>query len=205
LAKEIGIFPLPTGSGFFMVAGKIKAYILAGGSSRRMGTDKLFLKIDDRSLLERTISTCEFCFENVKLVAGNPARFSSLGIDIVPDSPAARGPMAGVIAALEDSDRDICFVTAADLPDLSRTIIESLIARYSGQQYFGLMEPGGLQPLCGIYSGSSLDAFYRFAREGNFSVAAAVESLNYEALALPSVRWRNINYPGDLAPGERDG
>lgn len=170
-----------------------------------MGEDKLFLQIGDQTLLARTIATCEECCEKVKLVAGNPARLSTLGIEVVPDSPVARGPMAGIIAALEDSYSDVCFVTAADLPDLNKTIIESLIARYGGQQYFGLMESGGLQPLCGIYGGSSLDAFYRFAREGNFSVAAAVESLDYEALALPSIRWRNINYPEDLAAGGRDG
>jgi molybdopterin-guanine dinucleotide biosynthesis protein A len=141
----------------------------------------------------------------VKLVAGNPAGLSSLEMEVVRDSPTAKGPMAGIIAALEDSDNDICFVTAADLPDLDEKIIASLTSRYEGKQYLGLREPEGVQPLCGIYHRSSLEIFYQFAREGNFSVTAAVKSLDYDAIALPSIRWRNINYPEDLPVGERDG
>ncbi len=169
-----------------------------------MGVDKLFLQIDGRSMLERTIDVCERCFSRVKLVAGEPARLSSLNREVILDSPMARGPMAGVIAALEDCDQDCCFVTAADLLDLSTEIIESLVSRYSGQQYFGLMEPNGLQPLCGIYHKSSLKSLYHFARTKEFSVAALVRTLDHNHIVVSSSRWRNINYPEDLTVGEHD-
>jgi molybdopterin-guanine dinucleotide biosynthesis protein A len=187
-----------------MGAENINAYILAGGSSRRIRKDKLFLQIGDQTLLSKTVATCENCFEKVKLVAVKPARLSSLGIDVVQDSPAAKGPMAGIIAALEDSDTDTCFITAADLPDLSVEIIAALIAKYHGQRYFGLMEPNGLQPLCGIYHKSSIDDFYQFAKRGNFSVADVVKSLDHDLIKLPPIRWRNINYPEDLVVGNHD-
>ncbi|MFQ6007837.1 MAG: molybdenum cofactor guanylyltransferase [Candidatus Zixiibacteriota bacterium] len=185
-----------------MVSKDLSAYVLAGGSSRRMGADKLFLKIGSQSLLERTIITCETCFKQVKLVARQSGKFSSLGITVVLDSPRAHGPMAGVIAALEDCNSDSCFVMAADLCDLSAEIIASLISQYKGQQYLGLIEADGLQPLCGIYHKSSLEVFYRCAQNGEYCLVEALKALNHSGIALPVGQWRNINYQEDLA---RDG
>jgi molybdopterin-guanine dinucleotide biosynthesis protein A len=194
--------PPPTGSGFFMARKDLIAYLLAGGSSRRMGVDKLFMQVEGKTLLERTLATCEACFKTVKLVANEPAKFSSLNYAVVPDSPRARGPMAGVIAALEDCNSDICFVTASDLLDLNEEIIESLIARYQDQQYLGLIEENGLQPLCGLYHKSSLGAFYRCAHKDEFRLSEAIKELNHNGIAVPSHQWRNINSPEDLPTGD---
>ncbi|MCP4583105.1 MAG: molybdenum cofactor guanylyltransferase [candidate division Zixibacteria bacterium] len=183
----------------------LDAYILAGGRSRRMGTDKLYLQIDGQTLLERTIATCRACLKKVKLVAGNSARLSSLSVELVLDSPMAKGPMAGIIAALEDCETETCFITAVDLPDLNPDVVESIIDRYEGQQYFGLLEANGLQPLCGIYHKSALEVFYQFARNKGFSVTEVVKTLNYDVINVDSPRWRNLNYPEDLAVGEFDG
>jgi len=183
----------------------LTAYVLAGGGSRRMGTDKLSLQIGGQPLLERTIATCAACCKQVKLVAGPSARFSMINCPVVSDSPRARGPMAGVIAALEDCDTDGCFVTAADLFDLSVAVIESLIAQYHGQQYLGVTEPGGVQPLCGIYHKSSLEVFYRRAQHHDFRMTEAVLALDHSGIALPAGQWRNINDPADLPIGGLNG
>jgi molybdopterin-guanine dinucleotide biosynthesis protein A len=188
-----------------MVGKDLIAYILAGGSSRRMGVDKLFLQISGQPLLARALATCEAYFRQVKLVAGQSAKFSSLDYPVVLDSPRARGPMAGVIAALEDCGTDVCFVTAADLFDLSVEVIASLLTKYRGQQYFGLIETNRLQPLCGIYHKSSLNVFYRCAQNGEFRMADALKALNHGGVVLPSGRWRNINNREDLVMGGLNG
>ena len=190
---------------FFMDRTNLTGYVLAGGSSRRMGVDKLFIRVEGKTLLERTLATCEACFSTVKLVANERAKFSSLGYAVVLDSPRARGPMAGVIAALKDCVADVCFVTAVDLYDLSAGMIESLIARYREQQYLGLIEKGGLQPLCGLYHKSSLGAFYRCAQKNEFRMAEAMKELNYSGIAAPSDHWRNINSRDDLPIGDCHG
>lgn len=188
-----------------MIRSDFIAYVLAGGSSRRMRVDKLFLQIGGQSLLERAIATCEPCFRQVRLVAGQSDRFSSLDYTVVLDSPRASGPMAGVIAALEDCETDSCFLTAADLFDLSAEVIESLVDQYRGQQYLGVKESSGLQPLCGIYHRSSLGAFYRCAQNGKYRMADALNELKSDGVALPSGQWRNINSPEDLAVGGLNG
>lgn len=188
-----------------MVENGLTAYILAGGRSRRMGVDKLFLQVGGRSLLERTIATCEQCFREVKLVAGSSDKFLLFNKPVVTDSPRADGPMAGVIAAIEDCDGDHCFVTASDLFDLRGEIIEALITEYTGQQYLGVRESGGIQPLCGIYHTSVLAVLYYFARNGVYNMTKFVHALAYDAIDIPDGRWRNINSPDDLAIGGLDG
>ena len=187
---------------FFMGKRNFTAYILAGGKSHRMGSDKLFLKLGSQSMLEHAIAACDECFKQVKLVAGKRSRFLALNHNVVLDSPRAQGPMAGVIAALEDCETDICFVTAADLPDLTAEIIRSLVSHYRDQQYLGLIEKNGLQPLCGIYHKSSLDVFYHCAQNDKFCMAEALKSLDHSGIALPAGRWRNINCPEDLVVGD---
>ncbi len=188
-----------------MIGSDIIAYILAGGGSRRMGVDKLFLHIEGLSLLERTIAVCEASFSQVRLVSGKPGKLASLGYPVVVDNPLARGPMGGVIAALRDCPDDCCFITAADLLDLRPEIISSLTDQYDGQQYLGMLESGGLQPLCGIYHKSALDVICRFAEAGEFSMKKAVTALRHGTVALPAGRWRNINSPEDLAMGGLNG
>jgi len=189
----------------FMIIGNFNAYVLAGGSSRRMGVDKLFLQIDGRSMLERAIATCKSCFKQVKLVTIQATRLSSFGYPVITDSPRAKGPMAGVIAALEDCDTSHCFVTAGDLLDLNAEIIELMVTQYRGQQYLGLIETNNIQPLCGIYHKSSLEVFYRFTQNDDFCMTKAVMALNYSGIVLRNSRWRNINCPEDLPNGVING
>jgi molybdopterin-guanine dinucleotide biosynthesis protein A len=185
----------------FMMKLILNAYILAGGQSRRLGKDKLYVQVDGQTLLENVVNICRKCFNEVKLVARDSTIISFSDIEIVIDSPKAEGPMAGVIAALENCPLDSCFITAVDLPDLNIEIVETLINNYEGQQYFGLEEAGGLQPLCGIYEKSALEVFYRSARNKNYSVTEVVRSLDYDLIDLKSRQWRNVNSPEDLTIG----
>jgi molybdopterin-guanine dinucleotide biosynthesis protein A len=170
-----------------------------------MGTDKLFMQVEGRPLLERVIGVCKECFKTVKLVAPSSTRLQSFGYPVVNDNPRARGPMAGVMAALTDCRGDCCFVTAADLCDLSPDIVASLIDRYEKQHYLGVREAKGIQPLCGIYHVCTLDVFYLFAQRGEYSMKKLVQALMHDGLDLPEGRWRNINCPDDLIDGECHG
>ena len=178
------------------------AYVLAGGQSRRMGTNKLSLVIDGISLLEHTARKCAACFDQVKLVAPQSDNLLHLGYPVVLDSLEAFGPMAGVIAALECCPNQTCFVTAADLYDLGVEIIASLTSQYRGQQFFGLRERMGIQPLCGIYHKSALSVLLKKAKCGEYGMADALSEMDIETISLPPGQWRNLNRPEDLAAVE---
>lgn len=175
------------------------AYVLAGGQSRRMGTDKLSLMIGGASLLERTTAVCAASFGLVKLVAPTAGKLSELGYPVVLDSPTAAGPMAGIIAVLEDCPTESCFVTAADLFDLSTEVIELLVSRYRGQDYIGLKEERGVQPLCGIYNVAALAVLQSRAEKGSYGMSDALQDMRIGSVEIPPGQWRNLNRPEDLA------
>lgn len=174
------------------------SYILAGGQSRRMGKDKLFMEIDGKSLLQKTIDVCLANFSSVSIVAKEKKKFQETKLPILIDAPGAQGPMAGVITALSDCQTDCCFITAADFYDLDNVIIKMLIENYQNEEYLGLAEPGGVQPLCGIYSTSALTKIIKQAESGNYKMSEAVARLKHKLLPIENKRWRNINNPDDL-------
>lgn len=105
--------------------------VLAGGLSRRMGgTDKALLPLAGRPLVqhatERLAPQCESVILNAN---GDPFRFSSMTLPIVPDSiPDHPGPLAGILAALEWSvtqGPDIAWVVSApaDTPFIPHDLV----------------------------------------------------------------------------------
>ncbi len=110
--------------------------LLAGGLARRMGGgDKPLKTIAGRTILERAVERlapqCDGLIVNAN---GDPARFASLGLPIVPDDvPGFAGPLAGILAALDWTAAhrpEIAWVAsaAADSPFLPRDFLARLHA-----------------------------------------------------------------------------
>ena len=176
----------------------IDAYILAGGQSRRMGRDKLFIEMNEQSLLSRTMSSCRAVFSEVALVARSKEPFSQFDCRILIDMPGIDGPLAGVITAIEDCRSEMLFITAADLYDLNADTIRTLLKTYNGEQYLGIRERDHIQPLCGIYAKTALDTLLKAAQEGTTRMSEAIHGLECRFIPPPSGNWRNINSPEDL-------
>ncbi len=166
-----------------------------------MKQDKLFVESGGITLLERTVRACESVFAETVIVARETAKFISLSKRIVLDVPDVPGPVAGLIAALEDCTGEAAFITAADLLDLSETVVRSLLRAYAGEDYLGVREPDRLQPLCGIYSISVLPHLKAMAADGIFALHQVLSELETGTVSVPQARWRNINRPNDLEGG----
>ena len=112
--------------------------LLAGGLARRMGGgDKPMRQIGGSTILQRVIARLKPQCDGLILNAnGDPARFASFSLPVVPDSVTGfPGPLAGILAGLEwmASNRpDIAWVlsAAADCPFLPR----DLLARLHGER-----------------------------------------------------------------------
>jgi molybdenum cofactor guanylyltransferase len=114
----------------------IPAVLLAGGLARRMGGgDKPMRVIGGRTILERVIARlrpqCECLILNAN---GDPARFASFGLPVVPDDVAGfPGPLAGILAGLDwvAANRPTAqwmLSAAGDCPFLPRDLVARLDA-----------------------------------------------------------------------------
>src|SRR6185295_4885070 len=101
----------------------IEAFILAGGASRRMGTDKSQLLIDRQTFAERISETLFKLTDSVTLV-GRELENSSL--PSVADVYPQWGALGGLHAALSACRRDWAIVVACDLPFVTAGLFSSL-------------------------------------------------------------------------------
>jgi molybdenum cofactor guanylyltransferase len=109
----------------------VAAIILAGGTSQRMGTDKLVLTLEGRSLLQRAVHAARRVTDQV-VVAGPPREALGDLVHFVGEDPPLGGPLAGLAAALEvlPADVDEVLVLAGDLahPDETVDLLSSALA-----------------------------------------------------------------------------
>jgi molybdopterin-guanine dinucleotide biosynthesis protein A len=78
--------------------------VLAGGQARRMGGgDKAFIQIGGKPILDYVLARLRpDCGRIVLNANGDPVRFASYGLPVVPDSvPDFAGPLAGILAGLD--------------------------------------------------------------------------------------------------------
>jgi molybdenum cofactor guanylyltransferase len=118
----------------------ILGVILAGGSSRRMGGgDKGLADLDGRPMLAHVIE--RFRTQTATLVLnanGDPARFESYGLPVIPDRDRKeQGPMAGLIAAMHWAERSNPAISAvatvtSDVPFLPLDLVARLVAESQG-------------------------------------------------------------------------
>ena len=77
------------------------AALLAGGRSSRFGSDKARVHVHGVPLLRRNHALLTPAFDHVAIVGPRADAYADLGLVCTPDDTPHRGPMAGVIAALE--------------------------------------------------------------------------------------------------------
>lgn len=134
-----------------MAANNISVYILAGGKSSRMGTDKGLLPLGDKKIVEHVIGALKPLSENVFIVSSNKA-YETFGLELVSDAFKNIGPAGGIHAALQHCKTPKAFICSCDTPFISSHAAEYLITE---SENFDICIPvfeGNIEPLFGVYS-----------------------------------------------------
>jgi molybdopterin-guanine dinucleotide biosynthesis protein A len=181
-------------------------YILAGGKSRRFGSNKALFKIAGQAVIERVIAAVPPAHP-VFIITNLPAEYAHLGLPTLPDNYPDAGPLAGIQAGLADSPREWNFFLACDFPCLRTAVIEEIGAalfnknREDGGAQVILPETAeGLQPLCALWSKSTLPFVEAALNGGQRSVRAVLAKLSLHRVLLTQPEaLLNLNTPEDLA------
>ncbi len=111
----------------------VPVIVLAGGASRRMGTDKRLLDIDGTPMLQRVIDGLpEVSRILVVIEASRPLPADLLAsdrVELVPDRRLSKGPLGGLEAGLMATDEDVVLVLAGDMPWVPSAVLDLLVAR----------------------------------------------------------------------------
>ncbi|MFQ5676108.1 MAG: molybdenum cofactor guanylyltransferase [bacterium] len=178
----------------------MNCYILAGGQSKRFGQNKALYALDTgETLLERVIAIIPASIKAIKLVTNSPEDYRFLTLPMLPDVHPGLGPISGVHAGLVDSQHQLNFFLACDLPMISTDFIERILAAHSGQDIFGIKTAKGYEPLCTIYSKNCIPKIETLLAAKEYSLQALFEAMPSEFIEVPNSEVLfNLNTIHDL-------
>jgi len=189
----------------------VTAFILAGGNSTRMGTDKAFVMLEGRTLLARALEVCRTVTSDVRIV-GDRKRFAPFA-PVVEDVFPGCGPLAGMHAALRASQTDWNVLLAVDLPFVSPALLHFLVAQArQGEAMVTVPRAGkGWQPLCAVYRRAFADAAETALRAGRYKIDALFDDSPIRPVVEEDLRragfspevFRNLNTPEELADARK--
>jgi molybdenum cofactor guanylyltransferase len=182
--------------------------ILAGGLSSRMGGgDKALLPFGPGTVLSAVQDRFEPQVATLAINAnGDPARFQSFGLPVLPDSVAGfPGPLAGVLAAMDwasAAGHDRVVTVPSDTPFLPCDLVPRLLWAAEGGASVVIASSGDvLHPTAALWSVTLRDALAQAVARGDRKVRLFAED-NYAAIvAFPATTpdpFFNINTPEDL-------
>ena len=134
----------------------ITAVILAGGQSRRFGSNKALARLGDNGLvIERIADVLKDIFEEILVLSKNRAVFEFLEkpwLHILNDRSSDFHPLNGLASALSYAKTEKIFVCGCDMPFLNPALIHFICSKSEAADATVPLWKGEIQPLCGVYS-----------------------------------------------------
>ena len=193
------------------VDNSLTAFVLAGGRSTRMGTDKAFLEIGGETLLARAIRTLEAVASDVRIV-GSADKFGG-DRPVVEDIYRGCGPLGGIHAALSTSPTEMNLMLAVDLPFIDAQFLNFMIGRARACDAIVTVPRSGgrFQPLCAVYRKSFAVVAEEALRVGQNKIDSlfpsittlVVEQSELEAEGFSPEIFRNLNTSADWEQARR--
>lgn len=185
------------------------AALIAGGQSRRMGTDKAFLPWHGRLLWEHQMDKLRsLAPAQLLLSCREDQPFApAAGVNKVNDLAPGCGPLGGIAACLSVCEAPLLVVLGVDLPQLpaeyltellqaSRPGCGAVVQRTAGDRAY-------FEPLAAVYPASLAAAAAMRLQAGQLAlqpfIAEAVAAGQMRVLPAPQDAWfANLNAPEDL-------
>lgn len=136
----------------------VKAVVLSGGKSERIGDNKSFLSIESSFLLDVVVRRLRLVFSDIYIVTNRPSIYEGLNAICLADIFTEKGPLGGIYTALELIDANYIFVFACDMPFLNTQLITFMMEKIDKR--YDVIVPLSdkkAEPLHAIYSRSLKD------------------------------------------------
>ncbi len=185
-----------------VVAPPLSAAILAGGQSRRMGTDKALLRLEPGgpTLIERVAAAVGAVAADTFLVV-NDDRLTALGLRAVPDVYPGAGALGGIYSAVAGARHEHCLVVACDMPFLSVPLLRAMAVQPRDYDVLAPFLPvaegaanrqgtaGGVyETLHAIYGRGALPAMREELEAGRFKIVGFFPRVRVRPFAIEWVR-----------------
>lgn len=184
--------------------------IMAGGMNRRFGSDKAFIRLGGKYLIEHIIDALRGVFDEVVIVTNSTTKYQQLGCTLLQDIFPGKGCLGGLYTGLKHSRDGKVFAVACDMPFLNKEFVEYMLGPFQG---YDIVIPryDALQPMHAVYSAGCLPHMEELMREGNLKILdffdkVRIKEIGPEEIARfepQGLMFYNINTPEDLKEAEK--
>lgn len=105
----------------------VQVYILAGGLSSRMGSDKGMLVWNGKTFISHILHTLSFLFEHIVIISNNATEYHNLGCIVINDTIKDIGPIGGIYTGLQHSKKELNLFVTCDAPLLSHSFFKEFL------------------------------------------------------------------------------
>lgn len=179
----------------------MKAVVLAGGKSSRMGQDKALILFNEKPLLLHIANILQEVNSKV-YISGKKGAYNSFPYPQIADVYPEKGPLGGIYSALEYCKDDI-LVCPCDMPFINTYVLYFLLLNYDSTRINVLEFNGQIFPTLGIYPYNVASALKTFIENDILQLQKVLTALNAQKIAYPvhpntKKYFTNLNTPEDL-------
>jgi molybdopterin-guanine dinucleotide biosynthesis protein A len=197
------------------LAGLTSAIVLAGGLSKRFGSEKPFVLFDSKPLICHVVNAVIKLADEIIVVCGNFEQSAKLfkvlqgSATILVDDLGLKAPIAGAFTGFKRAKGLTSLLLACDIPLLSSKVLSILLKASSSYDAVIPMWPNGqIEPLVAAYKTDGMQRAVKEAINNNeLRIYDAIKRLtNVYYISTEIIRcvdpyldsFRNINTPEDL-------
>jgi len=181
----------------------VTGLILAGGQSRRFGSEKAWHLVDGKPMIARVYKAISAVTDNVLISVGSAAttgRFECYGSCVI-DGYLDCGPLAGIHAGWQHAQTDWLLVVGCDMPFLTPDALRRLLQATCSRPEAVVAEDdtGRCHPLCACYHRRTAQLVQERLGHRRLALFDLLDQLPVvQTVLLPSRSLQNINRPDDL-------
>jgi molybdenum cofactor guanylyltransferase len=187
---------------------QVTALILAGGRSRRMGSDKALYAWHGIPLIQRVFAVAKACCTTVCVLTPWPERYQKLlpsGVNWLQEPHTFAGPLSALALGMDAIQTPWILLLACDMPQLDAAVIGEWIRALPHTAVMAQVpfHQNRWEPLCGFYHVDALPYLNAFLAE--HGDRASFQRWLYSIDAVPlgvdaaiAPMFFNCNTPDDL-------
>ena len=178
----------------------ITGIVLAGGQSRRMGSDKAMLEFRGKKLIEFSLAVMQEV-AGTTIISANHGLFNSLADAVVADTHTGIGPLGGLEAGLRVSRTRVNLVAPCDTPFLSVVVLRHILDYVETYDaVVPISADGKIEPLTAYYSRDVLPVIERQIKQGDYKMQHLLQNIRTKYLLIDGSHvLKNMNTPDDFS------
>ncbi|MBF7092444.1 molybdenum cofactor guanylyltransferase [Flavobacterium sp. ALJ2] len=179
----------------------LAVFILCGGKSFRMQSEKGLVLFKGKPFIEHIIQAILPITKNIQLVT-NGNDYDYLEYNKISDIEIDKGPLGGIYTALYYSETEFSMILSCDIPLISTELLSELIEKHDKEAAITVLSSESrMHPLIGIYAKKNLPIIKEAIAQGDLKLMNLIAKVPHQIITLDesqSLNFTNINSPDEL-------